>query len=141
MKLISKVDQRLMEQNQRLIQHLNDQRHNRLEILQLISEITGQRLDSSVEIKLPFYSDYGHNILIGKNVNIGSNTMLSDIYQIKIADGVWIGSGVTFLTNDFSCERQGPIKINQNQSKCQNRQSSYDLTECHDRRKFCDSCR
>lgn len=46
MKLISKVDQRLMEQNQRLIQHLNDQRHNRLEILQLISEITGQRLDS-----------------------------------------------------------------------------------------------
>ena len=43
--------QEIVEQNQRLLQNLNTQRHYECEARQLISEITGQKIPKSTEIR------------------------------------------------------------------------------------------
>jgi len=113
---LSENDRQLMDQNQRLLQHLNTGRHCRAEINQLVSELTGQQLDSNTEIRLPFYTDYGHNIRIGKNAFINCNVMMSDIAGITIGKNVEISSGVSLLTVNYSKKElvEAPIKIQDN---------------------------
>ena len=90
--------QEIVEQNQRLLQNLNTQRHYECEARQLISEITGQKIPKSTEIRLPFYTDYGHNIKIGERVFINSNVMMVDLGGITIEDDVLIGPGAYLLS-------------------------------------------
>lgn len=103
------VDQRLLEQNQRLLQHLNTSCLNKRQVKQLLSEIFGHQLDDSNQFLLPFYSDYGRNIKLGKNVSVSCNVMMADKAGIKIGDNVEIGSGTSLLTIDG--EQTGPIVI------------------------------
>lgn len=93
-----KLIQEIIEQNQRLLQNLNTQRHCSCEVRQLVSEITGQKISSTTEIRLPFYTDYGHNIKLGKNVFINSNVMMVDLGGITIEDDVLIGPGACLLS-------------------------------------------
>lgn len=109
---LTTVEKQLMRQNQRLLQHLNTERHTPNETKQLLSEILGYQMDSNSEIRLPFYSDYGRKIQIAKNVFINCNVTMSDIGGITIANGVVIGPGVTLLTTD--CSQIAPIKIEEN---------------------------
>lgn len=90
--------QEIFEQNQRLLQNLNTQRHYECEARQLISEITGQKIPKSTEFRLPFYTDYGHNIKIGERVFINSNVMMVDLGGITIEDDVLIGPGAYLLS-------------------------------------------
>lgn len=53
--------------------------------------LTGERLDASSGINLPFYTDYGSNISIGRNVFINTGVMFSDLGGITVEDGVLIG--------------------------------------------------
>ncbi|MGN1271830.1 MAG: DapH/DapD/GlmU-related protein [Lactobacillus sp.] len=93
-----KLLQEIIEQNQRLLQNLNTQRHCECEVRQLVSEITGQKISQTTEIRLPFYTDYGHNIKLGKRVFINSNVMMVDLGGITIEDDVLIGPGVSLLS-------------------------------------------
>lgn len=104
-----KIDQQLLEQNQRLLRHLNTSCLNKHQIKQLLSEIFGYQLDSSNQFLLPFYSDYGRNIKFGKNISISCNVMMADKAGIKIGDNVEIGSGTSLLTVDG--DQHGPIII------------------------------
>lgn len=101
-----KVDQRLVEQNQRLLQHLNTGRTCSQETNQLLSEIFGYQLDSTNEIRLPFHTDYGHNIKLGKNIFINCDVTMIDIGTIKIGDNVIIGPDTTLLTTDYSTKSE-----------------------------------
>lgn len=65
-----KVDQRLLEQNQRLLRHLNTSCLNDRQIKQLLNEIFGYQIEDSNQFLLPFYSDYGRNIKLGKNISV-----------------------------------------------------------------------
>lgn len=97
----TKVDQnqqKLIDQNQRLIQHLNTEIHGPAEIRQLLSEITGEKIDVSNEIRLPFYSDYGHNLHFGKNIFINSGVMFTDLGGITLDDDVLIGPGASLVS-------------------------------------------
>ncbi|MBB1078514.1 sugar O-acetyltransferase [Limosilactobacillus sp. STM2_1] len=104
-----KVNQQLFEQNQRLLQHLNTSCLNKRQVKQLLSEILGYQLDDSNQFLLPFYSDYGRNIKLGKNISISCNVMMADRAGIKIGDNVEIGAGTSLLTVDGN--RQGLIVI------------------------------
>lgn len=81
---------KLVQQNQRLLQNLNTQRHCSCEVRQLVSEIIGQKIAASTEIRLPFYSDYGHNIIILKGNSCGHppvclwNIFAEDIRVAKV---------------------------------------------------------
>lgn len=90
--------EQLIAQNQRLLQNLNTQRHCSCEVRQLISEITGQEILASTEIRLPFYSDYGRNIKLGERVFINANVMMVDMGGITIEDDVLIGPGAYLIS-------------------------------------------
>ncbi|RRK10093.1 sugar O-acetyltransferase [Lactiplantibacillus garii] len=84
--------------NQRLVQELNDTPHDVEATRTLVSQITGQTLDASVEIRLPFYTDFGGNLTIGKRVYVSHNVMFTDLGGITLADDVLIGPGASLLT-------------------------------------------
>ncbi|WP_412989870.1 DapH/DapD/GlmU-related protein [Pediococcus siamensis] len=108
------VNERLIAQNQRLIQHLNSGQHTQSEVRQLVSEITGQELDESVEIRLPFYSDYGRNLKIGKQVYINSNVMMVDLGGITIEDQVLIGPGAYLVSvnHQLAADKRHDLDLN-----------------------------
>lgn len=109
-----KLDSRLVDQNQRLLQHLNTGRTCSQETNQLLSEIFGYQLDPTNEIRLPFHTDYGRNIKLGKNIFINCNVTMVDLGTIKIGDDVVIGPDTTLLTTDYSTSKKRPIVIGKN---------------------------
>lgn len=90
--------QAIIEQNQRLVQDLNTGQYRPAEIRQLVSEIIGQNVAASVEIRLPFRTDYGRHIKLGQRVFINSNVMLVDLGGITLADDVLIGPGASLIS-------------------------------------------
>ncbi|GEO49408.1 DapH/DapD/GlmU-related protein [Lactiplantibacillus pentosus] len=68
------------------------------EIRQILSEITGQDIDDSVEVRLPFWTDYGRNLRLGKRVYINDNVQITDLGGISLADDVLIGPGAMLLS-------------------------------------------
>lgn len=93
-----KIVDEIIQQNQRLLQNLNTQRHCSCEVRQLVSEIIGQAVTSSTEIRLPFYSDYGRHIKLGERVFINANVMMVDLGGITIEDDALIGPGAYLIS-------------------------------------------
>lgn len=115
------AEQPLIDQNQRLVQHLNTAPHTPAEIRQLVGEITGQTLDASVEIRLPFYTDYGRKLTIGKRVMINDQVQLTDLGGITLEDDVLLGPGAALISvnHQLAPDRRRaldvrPIHIRQN---------------------------
>lgn len=77
---------------------LNNRYHTPEEIIQLMSEITGNQIDSSFNMFPPFYADFGRNIHIGKHVFINSSCHFQDQGGIYIGDHVLIGHNVVLAT-------------------------------------------
>ena len=77
---------------------LNNQYHTPEEIVQIMSEITGVQIDASFNMFPPFYTDFGRNIHIGKNVFINSGCHFQDQGGIFIGDHVLIGHNVVLAT-------------------------------------------
>ena len=48
----------------------------------------------SVEIRPPFYCDYGFNISVGTGVFLNFNCVILDVVQVTIGGGTQIGPGV-----------------------------------------------
>lgn len=85
----SEVHRVMHEMSQRALQitmELNNQYHTHEEMLQLMTELTGEKVDESFSMFPPFYTDCGRNIHLGKNVWIGAN--------VTVLPGVTIGEGV-----------------------------------------------
>lgn len=77
---------------------LNCQYHTPEEIRELFSEITGQHVDDDFRLFPPFYTDFGRNIHIGKNVFINSCCHFQDQGGIYIGNGCLIGHCVVMAT-------------------------------------------
>ncbi|KRL27781.1 galactoside O-acetyltransferase [Limosilactobacillus frumenti DSM 13145] len=84
--------------NQSLLQSLNDGQHSQAEVRELISQITKQTIDDSVEIRLPFYTDFGRNLHFGKNVFINSGVTFVDLGGIYLSDKVLIGPKANIIS-------------------------------------------
>lgn len=95
-----KIDElsQLIEKNQLLVQQLNTGVHSLADTRELIAKITQQPVDESDEIRLPFYTDYGRNIHLGKNVFINSGVTFTDMGGIYLADDVLIGPNATLIS-------------------------------------------
>lgn len=87
----------IIEHNQALLQELNTGVHSPAAIRAAVAQLTQQTLDPSVEIRLPFYSDFGRNIHIGKRVFINSGVTFTDLGGIYLADDVLVGANTTVL--------------------------------------------
>ena len=77
---------------------INNEHHTPEKLCALFSELIGRRVDGSFTLFPPFYTDYGKNITIGKNVFINSGSCFQDQGGIEIGDNVLIGQQVVMAT-------------------------------------------
>ena len=66
---------------------LNQAYHSPEKRRDLMAQLIGKPVDESFTLFPPFYSDYGKNIRIGKNVFINSSCHFQDQGGIEIGDG------------------------------------------------------
>jgi len=91
------------------------------QIRQRLSEITGAQLDASTTVFVPFYTNFGQFIRIGRNVFINHDCSFLDLGGITIEDEVLIGPKVSLVTEDHPVDPAGrkilivkPIVIKRN---------------------------
>ena len=70
------------------------------EIRERLSEITGKEIDKSTTIFVPFYTNFGQHINIGKRVFINHACTFLDLGGITIEDDVQIGPKVNLITEN-----------------------------------------
>jgi acetyltransferase-like isoleucine patch superfamily enzyme len=66
----------------------------------LLSEMIGSEIDSSTTIFVPFHTNFGRHIRIGKNVFINHACTFLDLGGITIEDDVQIGPKVNIITEN-----------------------------------------
>ncbi|WP_334345979.1 hypothetical protein [Candidatus Merdisoma sp. JLR.KK006] len=84
----------LFQEAVRIGMELNMQYHTPEEIREIMGKLTGKKIDDSFRLFPPFYTDFGKNITIGKDVFINSGCHFQDQGGIKVGDGTLIGHNV-----------------------------------------------
>lgn len=77
---------------------MNNCYHTPAELRELMERLTGKRIDDTFRLFPPFYTDFGKNISIGKDVFINSGCHFQDQGGITIGDGTLIGHNVVLAT-------------------------------------------
>lgn len=105
----------------RLCMELNSNYHTPEEIRQIMGRLTGREVGEDFSLFPPFYTDFGKNIAIGRNVFINSGCHFQDQGGIAIGDGALIGHNVVLATVNHALEpekrrrnRYAPIRIGEN---------------------------
>lgn len=70
------------------------------EIRTRLSDIIGSEIDSSTVVFVPFYTNFGRHIRLGKNVFINHASTFLDLGGITIDDHVQIGPKVNLITEN-----------------------------------------
>ena len=83
---------------QRLVAQLNSGVYSEEEVRDFLSQITGRKVDPSLWLIPPFYTDFGRNIHFGKNVFVNSACTFMDRGGITIDDEVFIDPKVNLIT-------------------------------------------
>lgn len=104
-----------------LCRELNSTAHPPEKDIELLEKILGKKLDETTQILPPFYTDFGKNITLGKNVFIQPLCTFMDRGGITIEDNVYIAPKVnlTTLNHDLKPENRNatqakPIVIKKN---------------------------
>ncbi|MGO3147387.1 MAG: DapH/DapD/GlmU-related protein [Leucobacter sp.] len=82
----------------RITGELNGGYHEPERVRELLSQLTGTAVDESVTVFPPFYSDFGRNITLGKNVFINSGCKFQDQGGVTIGDDSLIGHNTVLAT-------------------------------------------
>ena len=96
--------ERIVAQNAALCQELNAAPHTLQETRGFIQRMTGRPVDASTSIALPFRTDFGRHIFLGKDVFINADCLFVDLGGIHIADHALIAPRVTILTVDHDVD-------------------------------------
>lgn len=92
-----KVIQKAMRTTAKLNNLVTD---NRNEINAVFSELIGKKVDDTFFMIPPFYSDFGENINIGKNVFVNHACTFMDRGGITLEDNVLVGPKVNLITTN-----------------------------------------
>jgi acetyltransferase-like isoleucine patch superfamily enzyme len=82
----------------RIVAELNTGYRTPEEIRELLARLTGKPVHSSVALFPPFYSEFGKNLTLGRDVFINMGCRFQDTGGITIGDGSLIGHGSTLTT-------------------------------------------
>lgn len=111
----------LSARSQKITTRLNYGFHEPEETVRLFSELTESKVDDSFRCFLPFYTECGINIKLGKNVFINSGCCFQDHAGIEIGDGTLIGHQVVIATLNHAQDPLSradmfpkPVKIGKN---------------------------
>jgi len=88
----------------RIIAELNTEYRTPEEARALLSRLTGTTVDGSVTVFPPFYSEFGKNLRLGKDIFINIGCRFQDTGGITIGDGTLIGHGSTLTTLNHSID-------------------------------------
>lgn len=88
----------LFQEALRISMELNNRYHTPEEIREIMGRLTGKKIDVSFRMFPPFYTDFGKNITIGRDVFINSGCHFQDQGGITIGDGSLIGHNVVLAT-------------------------------------------
>ena len=86
----------------RITFELNNTYHTPEEVRNLLSRLFGKTVDESFRVFPPFYTDFGKNITVGKNVFINACCHFQDHGGVSLGDGCQIGHNVVFATLNHS---------------------------------------
>lgn len=86
----------------RITMEINGSYHDPEELRELMTRLTGSEVDETFRLFPPFYTEFGKNIHIGKNVFINCCCHFQDHGGIWIDDGALIGSHVVLATINHS---------------------------------------
>lgn len=105
----------------RITMDLNTNYHTPEEIIDLMSQLTGKKIDPSFRMFPPFYADFGKNISIGKNVFFNSGCKFQDQGGIEIGDGCLLGHNTVIATINHDLDPRNnrrnhyaPVKLGRN---------------------------
>ena len=82
----------------RITFELNNAYHTPEEVRNLLSRLFGKTVDESFRVFPPFYTDFGKNITVGKNVFINACCHFQDHGGVSLGDGCQIGHNAVFAT-------------------------------------------
>lgn len=88
----------MSDQARHITFELNGSYHTQEEIRELLSRLFREPVDPSLRLFPPFYTDFGKNIRIGKQVFINACCHFQDHGGIRLGDGCQIGHNVVFAT-------------------------------------------
>jgi acetyltransferase-like isoleucine patch superfamily enzyme len=94
----------LITEAQKLIAELNTGYRTPEEVRTLFSRLTGVPVEPSFWMLPPFYTDFGKNIRVGKNVFINHGCEFMDRGGITLEDSVLIGPKVNLITINHPVE-------------------------------------
>lgn len=86
------------EEARKITMEMNNQYHTFDEVRALFSKLTASHIDESCILFPPFYTEFGKNTKLGKNVFINACCRFQDNGGIEIGDGTMIGQGTTIVT-------------------------------------------
>ena len=112
---------KMSDEARRITFELNGSYHTQEEVRALLSRLFGHDVDSSLRVFPPFYTDFGKNIHIGKNVFINACCHFQDHGGVTLGDGCQIGHNVVFATlnhgmapEDRGTTYPAPIRLGEN---------------------------
>lgn len=88
----------LFQEAIRITMEMNNSYHTPEELREIMSRLIGKKVDDTFRLFPPFYTDFGKNISIGKDVFINSGCHFQDQGGITIGDGSLIGHNVVLAT-------------------------------------------
>lgn len=94
-------------QAMRITTKLNNAWHEADELRAMFAELTGNEIDATFNLFPPFYTDFGKNIHIGKNVFINCCCCFQDQGGIYIGDGALVGHKVVLATINHGLDPAG----------------------------------
>lgn len=88
----------LFQEAIKITMEMNNSYHTLEELREIMSRLIGKKVDDTFRLFPPFYTDFGKNISIGKDVFINSGCHFQDQGGITIGDGSLIGHNVVLAT-------------------------------------------
>ena len=89
---------RASDEARRITFELNGAYHSMPEVRDLFARLFGKPVDPSFRVFPPFYTDFGKNITVGKNVFINACCDFQDQGGITLGDNCLVGHNVVFAT-------------------------------------------
>lgn len=89
---------RASDEARRITFELNGAYHSMPEVRDLFAHLFGKPVDPSFRVFPPFYTDFGKNITVGKNVFINACCHFQDQGGITLGDNCLVGHNVVFAT-------------------------------------------
>lgn len=94
----------MAERARQITSRMNQGYQTQEQLQALFAELTDQPIDPTFHLFPPFYSDFGRNIRVGKDVFINEGCCFQDQGGIEIGDGSLIGHQVVLVTLNHALE-------------------------------------